>query len=309
LSAIPTKFGAGLPSQPVRRPYVLLIAIFVAWGTIPVVLSHIPISASAQVFARVWLASAGLGVVIAFRSNRGLDRARPALASHRPWLVAFAAAVLALHWVAEFSAYKHAPAGTVILIVYLAPVGIALVGAHVLGERLTPRVIGALGLALVGTTLVARPRGGQGAGMVWAAVAAASFVALVVASKPLAEAYGGLRTSFMEMTGAGLVLIPVALQAHWSQPASAWGWLVVLGLVHTALLTAGYLACLAEVPATSVGILGYLEPASVVVFGWLFLSQRPGPLTIAGGVLIVIGGALVITEAAAAEEVSLVVPR
>jgi drug/metabolite transporter (DMT)-like permease len=293
----------------VRRAYLLLIAIFVGWGTIPVVLSHIPLAAPAQVFARVWLAAAGLGLVIAVRARRGLDAERPRLASYRPGLVAFAAAVLAVHWVAEFSAYKHGPAGTVILIVYLAPVGIALVGAKVLGEKLTARIIAALALALAGTALVARPHGGNGAAVAWAGLAAVTFVALVVASKPLAEAYGGMRTSFMEMTGAGMLLVPLAVQAHWALPASAWAWLVLLGLGHTALLTALYLACLAEVTATSVGILGYIEPVSVLFFGWLLLSQRPGPATIIGGGLIVAGGALVVSDAVPVEEVSLVVPR
>lgn len=291
-----------------RRAYLLLIATFVGWGTIPVVLRHIPLPAPAQVFARLWFATAGLGLVIAWRQRRGLDRHRPGLGTHRPGLVAFAAAVLAVHWVAEFTAYKRAPAGSVILIVYLAPVGIAMVGARVLGERLTPRILAALALALVGTAMVAHPSGGDGVGLAWAALASITFVALVVASKPVAEAYGGLRASFLEMAGAGLILIPLALQSRWSQPASGWGWLVLLGLVHTALFTAVYLACLAEVPATSVGILGYLEPASVLVFGWLFLSQRPGLLTVAGGALIVAGGALVVTEAVV-EEVPTVVPR
>jgi drug/metabolite transporter (DMT)-like permease len=286
-----------------------LIATFVAWGTIPVVLHHVPLPATAQVFARVWLAAAGLAIVVAVRAARGLDRDRPPLGSQRPALVAVAAGVLALHWVAEFSAYKYAPAGTVILIVYLAPVGIALVGARVLGEHVGPRSLAALAIAVLGTVLVARPRGGEAAGLAWAAVAAVSFVALVVASKPLAEAYGGMRTSLMEMAGAGLLLIPAAAQAHWAMPAAAWAWLLLLGFGHTALLTAIYLACLAQVPATSVGILGYIEPVSVLFFGWLLLSQRPGLATVLGGALIVVGGALVISDRSEIEEVAVVVPR
>ena len=90
------------------------------------------------------------------------------------------------------------------------------------------------------------------------------------------------------------MLVPVALLSSWGHPQPSWLWLVVLGLVHTALGTGLYLAALAQVPATHVGILGYLEPASVVVCGWLFLPQRLGVGTLAGGILIAAAGALVV---------------
>ena len=47
------------------------------------------------------------------------------------------------------------------------------------------------------------------------------------------------------------------------------------------------------------GILGYLEPVSVVLLGWLVLGAVPSPATLAGGALIVAAGALVIVAAPA----------
>ena len=54
----------------------------------------------------------------------------PRLLSVLPWHCVAAAVILAFHWLALFAAYKRAPAGTVILLVYLAPVGIAAVALN-----------------------------------------------------------------------------------------------------------------------------------------------------------------------------------
>ena len=289
----------------VRRSYLTLVAVCTFWGTIPLVVRHVDLPAAAIVSVRLWVAAAGLGAVLWLRRGTAMAEGPPLL-SVRPGLCVAAAATLAVHWVCLFAAYQRAPAGTVILIVYLAPVGIAAVAPRLLGEILNPRTLVALALAAAGFLLVAAPSVGRArtSGLLLALAAAVTFVALVVESKVLAESYGGLRLAFMEMTGAGLVLVPVALTTAWGSPKPAWLWLVVLGLAHTALGTGLYLAALGKVPATHVGILGYLEPASVVLCGWLFLDQTPSAGMLAGGAMILMAGLLVLAPGAAVGEVA-----
>lgn len=270
----------------------MLVAVCTAWGTIPLVARSVDLPATAMVFARVWIAAAGLGLLVAAGGSPG-----PRLFSHRPRLTLVAGALLAVHWTSMFAAYRRAPADIVVFLVFLAPVGVALLAPRLLGERTDGRTIAALGLAVAGLALVAGPTGTSGAtgvGIAYALVSAATFVALVLVSKPLAQAYGGLRLTLMEMTVAGVCLLPVAATAGWGRPHAAWGWLVVLGLVHTAVGISLYLRALADVPATHVGILGYLEPAAVVVFAWLVLGDAPTATTLAGGFLIVAAGTLLL---------------
>jgi drug/metabolite transporter (DMT)-like permease len=58
---------------------------------------------------------------------------------------------------------------------------------------------------------------------------------------------------------------------------------------------------LARIPATHVGIMGYLEPLGVVVVAWLFLNESPALGTLIGGGLIVGAGALLIRAPTSAE--------
>ena len=289
----------------VRRPYLLLSGVTAGWGTIPVLAGKVDLPSTLIVAIRLWTAAICLGAVLAVQEwrHRRLREGGGAtpevgvggparLLSFRPFRCALTAVTLGCHWLALFAAYKRAPAGTVILIVYLAPIGVAALAPRLLGERLGRRTIGALAAAVGGFALLAAPtvHAAGATGLILALIAAALFIALILLSKSLAPVYGGLRLAFMELAGAGLVLIPVAMATAWPSPKAAWLWVVVLGVVHTALGITLYLSVLAEIPATDVGILGYLEPVVVVLAAWLWLGQRPALATVAGGLLVVAAG-------------------
>jgi drug/metabolite transporter (DMT)-like permease len=281
----------------VRRPYATLVGVCSAWGTIGLVVRGVDLPATAITSARVWVGAFGLGVVIRASRQEGAR----ALFSYQPGRVVLTGGLLAAHWLAFIAALQRAPIGTVVLIVFLGPIGVAVVAPRALGERSSPRTLGALALAVAGFALVAVP-GARSAGVLGpalAGLAAVLFVALVIVSKPLAVAYGGLRLAFLELAVAGVVLLPVGLTAAWGSPHPGWSWLLVLGLVHTAAGVSLYLSALALVPAVHAGILGYLEPAGAVVCGWLFLHEQPAAATLGGAVLIAVAGALVLRAGAA----------
>ncbi|HEX7168551.1 MAG TPA: EamA family transporter, partial [Acidimicrobiales bacterium] len=66
---------------------------------------------------------------------------------------------------------------------------------------------------------------------------------------------------------------------------------------------------LALLPATEVGILGYLEPVGVVLFAWLLAGDAPEATTVAGGALVVAAGAITILTGPAARSTAEVTAR
>lgn len=287
--------GAGATLRPMldRRPELVVVAVAFLWGTIGVIVRQVDLPAAAIVAVRVWVASVVLGWWLARHRGR-LPGA--ALLSHRPVRSLAVGAILAGHWVALFAALQRAPIGIVLFVTYLAPVGVAVAAPRALGEVVGVRTVAALALGLAGAALLLGPAAGDAStsGLLLAGVAAASYVVLMLVAKPLAETYGGVRLAFIEMSVAGIVLVPFVAGLGWGPPQAEWLWLVVLGVVHTAVAIVLFLSALARLPATSVGILSYVEPAAAVLFGWLLLSETPGPATLAGGVLVVVAGALVI---------------
>jgi drug/metabolite transporter (DMT)-like permease len=267
------------------------------WGTIPLLAGEVDLPPVGIVLVRVWVGAIGLGAVLAARRRAGPIGAKNTTVTRRR--MALLGPLLAVHWTAMFAGYERAPSGAVVFVVFLAPIGIAVAAPRVLGERPTAPTVAALAVAVVGFALVTGPTaigdGDAAAGIAWAALSGLTLVVLVLASKPLAAEVGGLELTFVELAGAGLVLSPFAFTVDWGRATgAAWAWLIVLGLLHTAAGVAVYLSVLAKVPATHVGILGYLEPVAVVVLAWAVAGDAPSVATVVGGALIVCAGAFVV---------------
>ena len=111
---------------------------------------------------------------------------------------------------------------------------------------------------------------------------------------------GGFWLAFSNLGLAGLAVAPFALAADWGPPDASWWWLLVLGLGITAILLPLSLVVLDHLPASTVGVLMYLEPLSALVLAWIVLSEDPTPLVLVGGALIVAGGVIVLRQSTVA---------
>lgn len=277
------------------RPRLTVVLVATVWGTIGLIVREVELPAVAIAFARVAVGGLGLAIVSSVMAGRGNHgRARPF--DHRPVRTLVSGALLAVHWVAMLAAFQRAPIGTVLLVVYLAPVLVALGAPRLIGERVAPVVVVALGPALAGTALVVGPgaEGVAATGLGLAGVASVTYAALALVNKTLVGHYGGLRLAMIEQAVAAAVLAPFAASVSWGPPRGAWAWLVVLGLVHTAGGLALFLDALGRIPATQAAILAQLEPVAAFGFAWAVLGEEPGLATAIGGLLVVGAGAMVV---------------
>jgi drug/metabolite transporter (DMT)-like permease len=283
--------------HPRQRATLLLALTTTGWGTVPLIVRSVHLPSAAIVAARFWFGALSLTAVLVWERRRGKVSAYPPVWSVERTRCIAVCIILTVHWLAEIAAYQHAPIGTALFIIFLAPVGIAAFAPSVLGEHIDRRTIAALGLALVGFAFMTGNaiRASGALGLTLSLVAMVTFVALVLVNKPLADTYGGVRAAQMQMTGASVLIAPIVLfGVHFPTPAPSWSWLIVLGVVHTGLFIAVYLSCLSIVGATTTGVLGYLEPATAVFWAWLVLGEHPSTATLIGGAAILAAGLLVV---------------
>lgn len=271
---------------------LLIAATAMLWGSVGVVVRQVDLPAVALVSARIWLGAPAVALYLRLRPPATAWRWRPT-----PLLLANGV-VLAAHWVTFIAALQQAPIGTVLLITYLAPVGIAALAPVFLGEHVPVRTVAALGFAVAGIALIAIPEmGGTSVdGIVLAFVTGTLYVPLALSNKALSGSHGGTNLALWQLLVAGVVVLPFALLADWGAPRADWVWLVVLAVVYTAFAFGSYLTALEHLPATRVAVLLYIEPVSAIVFGWLLLDEPATIAMVVGGALVIGAGLLVARE-------------
>ncbi|MDP1793276.1 MAG: DMT family transporter, partial [Acidimicrobiales bacterium] len=270
-----------------QRATYALIATTATWGTVPLIVRTVDLPAAAVVAARFWFGALFLTVVVLWERRRERPSGPPVWSVARGRGVAVCL-ILVAHWLCEIGAYSYAPVGTALFIVFLAPIGIAALAPTVLGEHIDRRTVIALALAVSGFVFMSRSalEASGATGLVLSVGGAITFVMLVLANKPLADTYGGIRAAQMQMTGAAVLIVPFVLASDIPSPEASWLWLIVLGIVHTGVAIAVYLSVLRIVGATVTGVLGYLEPTTAVVWAWLILGEDPSAATLVGGAAI-----------------------
>lgn len=191
---------------------------------------------------------------------------------------------------AYFSAIAFVPVTVAVTVFYTYPALIVLIDPLAGGEPLDPARLGIVALAVAGVALVVGPvwqgldpRGLALAGLASLATAAQFLVAARCPATPI-----GAKTIWVH-----LVLLPavtvIALASGTLDPPSA----LLAAPVAVALTVAGYvlgfllqMAALTRASAVVGGIAFCLEPVVAASAAALVLGERPGPLQLVGGALV-----------------------
>jgi drug/metabolite transporter (DMT)-like permease len=287
-----------------------MTGVATAWGAIGLIVRAVDLPAAAIVGARCSIAAVTLATFFAVRKRVSiLDRiVGDTTGRTSPLLLVGLGALLGVHWLCLVSAQQRAPLGTVLFITYLAPVVVAALARRVVNEHVPARTVGALVVAVVGIALLARPGSANGAGLVFALLAALTYGVLTVVSKRAVATIGGVRLALVQMATAAVVVAPLSLSARWGSPQAKWLWLIVLGVVFTAFLSTVFLALLRRLPVATVGVLSYVEPVSASLLAWLVLHEVPSALSLFGGAMVVAAGIMVTWTAAPTSSVATSLP-
>jgi drug/metabolite transporter (DMT)-like permease len=196
------------------------------------------------------------------------------------------------------------PSGLAALLVASVPLWMALADRVINGQRIPVRGWIALAGGLAGIAVLARPSG-NGAVLPVLVVVGASVswgIGSVLAGRLPAPA-SPLAGSAMEMLAGGIVLTGLAAAtgeltridpAHVSAQ-SLLGLLYLIGPGSLLALTC-YTIALRRLPTTMVSTYAYVNPVVAVSLGALFLGERPTLATLAGGAIVVLSVAMLLTR-------------
>lgn len=275
---------------------VTLALLAIAWGAIPLFVRN-DVPSTQLVGVRVTFGAIALIAVAAATRRLSFPKVRRGR-------LALSGVLLALHWITFFESIKLTTVAVALAVLYLGPIGAAILSGPILGERVDRRLWMALSVAAVGTLLVVQPWQpgvAAGRGLMMAGLSAALLAALMIVGKPVAQDLGGLTMATGELIIASFLLAPATYGAL-TQNAEHIVNFLILGAVFTGFAGFLFWEMMRHLPVAATSVVMYIEPASAVVWAALLLGEIPNVTAWLGVGLVVGGGLLAGTVAAKDQE-------
>jgi drug/metabolite transporter (DMT)-like permease len=272
-----------------------LAVLCVSVGSIFIRLAAAPPLAVA--FYRITLATL---IIAPFATGSAL-RAWPALSSRRRLVMIASGVALGLHFATWIASLSFTSVAASVLLVNTAPIFTLAFSRLVLGEAVTPAVAVAMAVALAGAALIAAADWAQSAtsllGSGLAVAGAVTLSAYHVIGRGLRDALPlpAYVLCVWALAAATLgLLVAVAGVPITGYPARTFAWLLALAVVPTVLGHGLVNLSLRTFPAPTVGLFLLGEPVAAAALAYAVFGERPGALTIAGGLLVVTALAIVV---------------
>lgn len=274
--------------------YGSVISAMLIWGSVGIFGRFAEQEAPVIVFYRVLTAWVFLLVMLVLQK-----KLRVAWRSirHQVPIIIISGVVLALNWIFFFQAVTLTTVANAVLAYYMAPVIVTILTPFLLKEKLERQTVIAVAIALLGTILM-NPIGSLQSRDFWgiaSGLVAAVFYALVTITGKKVQKVDPVTLVFWQTFVAVIILFPYLLWTGMHKPGlSSLAVMGTIGIVHTALALTLYFAGLNKVKVQHVGVLGYLDPVSAILFAYMFLAEVPGWQTLIGGTLILLANLLIL---------------
>lgn len=270
---------------------MLAMAVF---GTIGLVRRFIPCSSGVIAFARGFI-----GVLFLLLVRLIKKQPFPVAALKKNLVpLSISGILIGGNWIFLFEAYRFTTVSVATVCYYMAPVFIILASPLLLKERLTLKKGVCAAAAVCGMVLVSGvlETGLTGlTGVLFGLGAAVMYAAVILINKKIDGLNGNDRTVF-QLGVAAIVLLPyVLITEDFSAlriDAFAAVMLLVAGVVHTGLTYAMYFDSIRSVPAQTVALFSYIDPAVAILLS-AFVLKEGISLPAVIGVVLVIGSTMI----------------
>ena len=161
-------------------------------------------------------------------------------------------------------------------------------------EHPTRRRISALVVASLGTALVLLGGGGSqfdGLGVALGLLAALAYTLYIMGCDRVVQGLQPFALAALVATGAGMAFLTAGLVGiggglDFSFTPTAWWAVIGIAVAGTVLAVGAFLMSLKLIGPSRASILSTLEPVVTVILAYVMLSERLGPVQLAGGVLV-----------------------
>lgn len=222
-------------------------------------------------------------------------------------LCALSGLFLSLHFLSWIESLRLTTVASSVVLVTTSPIFASVFVWLALGERLSRRTALAILICFAGTFIVGRGDFGMGAeslkGDIYALVGAAMAGAYFAVGRVLRRDLGHIEYAFLTYAASAVILLIWAFGRRYDMSGFEysnylWFFLLAAGpqvLGHTSLNWA-----LKYLPASRVTVFILGEPVGSALLAWVFFKEVPGYNVLAGGVLILYGVYVALSESPAA---------
>lgn len=244
------------------------------------------------VFGRVIFASIALGfflLVIGQKIRISLKR--------EYFLLGILGIILSFHWISFFQSIKVSTVAIGLLSYSSFPIFTTFLEPLILREKFDLKdlfisIIAFAGIFIIIPEFEIANKVTQG--VLWGLASGLSFSFLSIINRNLSQKYSSLIIAFFQDSIAAILLFPAFLFLKPIIDFKNFFWLVILGVVCTALSHTLFIKGMRYIKARSASIISTFEPIYAIILAILFLKEIPDLRTFLGGLLI-ISAVLVVT--------------
>ncbi|OVZ78333.1 DMT family transporter [Yersinia kristensenii] len=275
------------------RGAVEMIAAMLISGTVgwPVIASEQP--AVTVVFWRCVFGALALFIICAML---GLLK-RGVLTRQQIVIAIIGGITLVLNWVLLFGAYSYASISVATVTYHTQPFMLVGLGVLFFGEKLTANVLCWLLVAFGGMLFIII--GQQGVitlgsdyliGIAMALGAALMYAVTAAIIKQLKGQPPHLIVLIQLVVGA-ILLSPFVVWSDLPLPGSTWGLLLIIGVIHTGLMSSLLYGAIQKIPTSLVGALSFIYPVVAIIVDWLVFGHRLSAVQMVGAGTILLAAA------------------
>ncbi len=278
------------------RAKLLLAGSMAVFGTIGIFRRYIPLGSSVLAMTRGFIGMLTLLLIMR------VQRKRLAVQDIRRALLPLLASGVAMgaDWILLFEAYNYTSIAVATLCYYMAPIFVIAASPFCLGERITGKKLLCILLAVAGMVFVSgvlQEGDASYTGVLLGLGAAVFYAAVIVINKKI-QGVSAYDKTVVQLATAGTVLLPYVLLtetgAHAALTPPVIGLVLLVGAFHTGATYAVYFASIEKLPAQTVALFSYIDPALAVLLSAWVLREPLGGYELMGIVLIL--GATLLSE-------------